>query len=333
VYFDATDAAVTDSWISDCHYRGADAQAILVITSPGKLLFRNNFLEGSGENLMVGGGGPNVAGMLPEDIEIVGNHFYKPLSWQGAGWTVKNLLEIKIGRRIDIRDNYFENCWVMGQIGFALVIKASDQTAQTPWVRTADIVVRRNIITNSAGGVNIYEDGAFGTNRVAILGNQFVNIGMQSLGGIGRMVQLLGKLPDIEIRHNTMLFAPTARVAAAAIMFEGAGSERLTIVNNVFEGGDYGFILSGGGTGMAAIRGFAASSTVLGNAISLAYGPGYGTDNTVVPTVDSFGFANAAAGDYRLVSTSSIRNVGALGATPGVPVGTLAGAAAARSTP
>ncbi len=330
VHFDATDAAVTDSWISDCHFRGLDSQAILVITSPGQLLFRNNFLSGAGENLMIGGGGPAVSGMLPEDIEIVGNHFFKPLSWQAAGWTVKNLLEIKIGRRIDIRDNYLENNWVMGQIGFAVVIKASDQTSATPWVRTSDIVFRRNIVTGSAAGVNIFEDGPVGTNRIAILANQFSNIGMNSLGGVGRMVQLIGKLTDIEIRQNTMMFGQAASASNSAIMMDGRGSERLNIVNNIFQGGDYGFILSGGGTGLAAVQGYALSSTVSGNAISLGFGGGYGSQNLIVPSVAAFGFANASVGDFRLVTTSAIRNSGARGATPGVPVGALAGAAAAR---
>jgi hypothetical protein len=330
VHFDATDAAVVDSWISECHYRGLDSQAILVITSPGRLLFRNNFLSGAGENLMIGGGGPNVAGMLPEDVEIVGNHFYKPLAWQRAGWTVKNLLEIKIGRRIDIRDNYLENNWVMGQIGFAVVIKASDQDAAS-WVRTSDIVFRRNIVSGSAAGINIFEDGPVGTNRVAILANQFSNVGLTSLGGVGRMLQFVGRLTDIEVRHNTMVFGQAGRTAGSAIMMDGSGSERISIVNNVFEGGEYGFILSGGGTGLSGVQRYAASSAVVGNAISLQSGSGYGAQNMVVPTVAGFGFADVERGDFRLVSTSRLRNSGAHGATPGVPVGAISNAAAARS--
>ncbi len=332
VHFDATDAAVTDSWISDCHFRGLDSQAILVITSPGKLLFRNNFLAGAGENLMIGGGGPNVSGMIPEDIEIVGNHFFKPLSWQAAGWSVKNLLEIKIGRRVDIRDNYLENCWVMGQIGFAVVIKAADQDA-APWVRTSDIVFRRNIVTGSAAGINIFEDGPVGTNRVAILSNQFSRIGLTSLGGVGRMVQLIGRLTDIEIRQNTMLFGQTASVASSALMMDGRGSERLNIINNVFEGGEYGFIASGGGSGVVGVQGYATTSSVIGNAISISYGNGYGAANLIVPSVGSFGFASVATGDLRLVTSSIIKNAGARGATPGVPAGALAAAVMARSQP
>ncbi len=333
VHFDATDAAVTDSWISDCHFRGLDSQAILVITSPGQLLFRNNFLSGAGENLMVGGGGPGVTGMLPEDIEIVGNHFYKPLAWKAAGWTVKNLLEIKIGRRIDVRDNYLENNWVMGQIGFAVVIKAADQDA-APWVRTSDIVFRRNIVSGSAAGLNVFEDGPIGTNRVAILANQFNNIGLNSLGGVGRMIQLIGKLTDIEIRHNTMVFGQVASAAASALMMDGRGSERLTIVNNVFQGGEYGFILSGGGTGVTGVQGYALTSTVVGNAINMNFGAAsYGSQNLVVPTLDALGFANIGASDLRLVSGSVVKNSGALGATPGVPTGALAAAASARSAP
>ena len=103
--------------------------------------------------------------------------------------------------------------------------------------------------------------------------------------------------------------------------------------NNVFEGGEYGFILSGGGSGLAGVEQYATTSSVVGNAVSIGFGGGYGSQNTVVPSVAGFGFVNVNGGDFRLVSTSRIRNSGARGATPGVPSGVLASAAAARSQP
>lgn len=329
VHFDASNSAVTDSWISDCHYRGLESQAILVLTSPGPLLFRNNHLAGAAENIMIGGGSPSVANMLPEDIEIVGNHLYKPLSWQAAGWTVKNSLEIKFGRRIDIRDNFIENNWVMGQVGFAIVLKAANQD-EAPWVRTTDITFRRNIVSGSAGGINIFEDGAVGTSRIAILSNEFLKMGLNSLGGMGRMIQLVGRLSDIEVRHNTMLFAQSGSVANSAIMMDGTGSQRVNIINNIFQGGEYGFIRSGGASGINAVLQYSPDARVVGNAIAVGWNAGYGTANTVVSSVAGLGFADPGATELRLLSSSGIRHSGALGATPGVPAGALASAVAAR---
>jgi hypothetical protein len=42
----------------------------------------NNYLEGAGENLILGGADPRIRGVVPSDIEIRGNHFRKSLSWR-----------------------------------------------------------------------------------------------------------------------------------------------------------------------------------------------------------------------------------------------------------
>jgi hypothetical protein len=330
VFFDASNSAVNDSWISECHSRGFDSQGILVITSPGHLLFRNNFISGAGENLLIGGGAPNVAGMLPEDIEIVGNHFFKPLEWQRDGWLVKNSIEVKIGRRIDIRDNYLENNWVHGQIGFAVVLKASNQNDGSPWVRTSDITFRRNILSGSAAGINLFEDGPVGLTRIAILANQFDRIGLQTLGGVGRMLQIIGRVDEVEVRHNTMVFDQNGSVKNSAITIDGKGGQNLTVSNNIFDGGEYGFFRGGGRMGIAAIQEYSPNGVAVGNVLALSWNPGYGTRNTVVGSVAAIGFVRVESGDLRLLSTSPVKNNGVFGAVPGVPLGALASAVAAR---
>ncbi|MEO8336000.1 MAG: Ig-like domain-containing protein, partial [bacterium] len=85
-------SAVIDSYISDCHEVGGDAQAIAGWTGPGPFKIVNNYLEGSGENVMFGGDDPIINGVLPSDIEIRRNHIFKPTSWKGK-WLVKNLFE------------------------------------------------------------------------------------------------------------------------------------------------------------------------------------------------------------------------------------------------
>lgn len=112
--------AVIDSYVSDFHEVGADAQAIAGWSGPGPFKIVDNYLEGSGENVLFGGADPRINGVVPSDIEIRDNHFFKPLSWRvgdptygGIHWTVKNLFELKNARRVLVEDNVLENSWGM----------------------------------------------------------------------------------------------------------------------------------------------------------------------------------------------------------------------------
>ncbi|MEK6247128.1 MAG: hypothetical protein N2C12_03050, partial [Planctomycetales bacterium] len=109
---------IIDSYVSDFHEVGADSQALCTWNGAGPFKIVNNYLEGSGENVMFGGGDPAIAGLVPSDIEFRGNYVFKPRRWQkghpnyaGIKWTVKNLFEIKNARRVTIEGNIFENCW------------------------------------------------------------------------------------------------------------------------------------------------------------------------------------------------------------------------------
>ena len=65
----------------------------------------NNEIEGASENILIGGADPSIVGLVPTDITIRGNHLFKRLAWRGAGVGVKNLLELKTGRRVRIENN------------------------------------------------------------------------------------------------------------------------------------------------------------------------------------------------------------------------------------
>ena len=100
IILSSASTAVIDSWIDECHVNGADAQAIVGWNGPGPYKIVNNYLEASGENVMFGGADPVVPGLIPSDIEIRGNHLFKPLSWRighptygGRPWSVKNIFE------------------------------------------------------------------------------------------------------------------------------------------------------------------------------------------------------------------------------------------------
>lgn len=164
VTFNGIRLAVVDSQISDIHVDGQDTQAIIGYNGPGPFKIVNNELQAAGENIMFGGSDPAMPNLVPSDIEIRRNHFFKPLTWKvgdpsygGTHWTVKNLLEIKNGQRIIIDGNVFENSWVDGQNGVAISFKSSNQNdgVGCPQCFGGDILFSNNIIKGAANGFSI----------------------------------------------------------------------------------------------------------------------------------------------------------------------------------
>lgn len=80
----ATNYAIVDSYFSDFHAVGQDAEAIFTYITPGPLKIVNNELEGAAENVLFGGAYDAIPGMVPSDVEVRNNHFYKPLSWMNG---------------------------------------------------------------------------------------------------------------------------------------------------------------------------------------------------------------------------------------------------------
>ena len=148
-------SAVIDSYLSDWKENGADSQAIVGWNTPGPVKLVNNYLEGSGENVMFGGADPSIANLVPSDIEIRGNYFFKPLAWISQAWTVKNLIEFKNGQRVLLEGNIFENNWQDAQGGEGIVVTPRNQDGGAPWSITQDITIRLNKVINVGRGFNI----------------------------------------------------------------------------------------------------------------------------------------------------------------------------------
>ena len=116
---------------------------------------------------MFGGAGRfTIPGMIPSDIEIRGNHFFKPLRWKlddpsyvappwrasgYSGYGVKNLFELKNAQRVTIDGNLFENCWGDAQIGFAFMMTPR----QDPYAVVQNVTITNNIIRNVAGAISL----------------------------------------------------------------------------------------------------------------------------------------------------------------------------------
>ena len=255
VLFDASDSAIIECHVSDAHMKGFDSQAVIVIKTPGRLLIRNNFLEGAGENMMVGGALP-PEGVVPSDIEILRNHFFKPLSWRNADgtsrWTVKNSFELKIGRRILIEGNVLENHWKDAQDGDMVNIKF-DQAGCT-WCGTDDITMRYNIFRNSSGGIQIG-----GVKRMLFAHNLFENIA--AFPGTNAPFSLVTGNEDLVLDRNTSL-----QHGKLAII-DGGPKQRARITGNLLSRGAYGWKGSGTGEALGTLARYFPGAVFEGNAI------------------------------------------------------------------
>jgi uncharacterized protein YjdB len=324
-------SAVIDSYLSECHGGSFDAQAIGGWNGPGPFKIENNWLEGSGENIMFGGADPAIPNLIPSDIEIRHNYIYKPLSWKGV-WVIKNLLETKNARRVLVEGNVFENSWFAGQVGFAVLFKGVNQAGGCPWCTTSDVTFRSNIVRNAAAGINIAahpeQYPAVSAARFNITQNLFENVGSNNGTSNGRMFLLLGGLNDVVITNNTAIhnaFSGTGQFIYMDLGSDAAG-KNLTVRDNVATwGGPWGAVMGNGVTqGGHALGWFNTPFAFERNVVIglpstyVSLYPSGATGNSYPLLMASVGFVNPLLSDYTLSSLSPYKGKGLNGADPGV---------------
>jgi hypothetical protein len=317
---------VIDSYLSDCHELGSDSQAIAIWNGPGPFKIVNNYLEGAGENIIIGGNDPSISGLVPSDIEIRHNHFYKQPSWKGL-WTVKNLLETKNAQRVLIEGNLLENSWTSGQNGLGVGFKSSNQSGGCTWCVTQDVTYRFNILRNVGAAYNIgaSPDNAYQTTharRISMTDNIATEINTSSqFNGDGRAYMIDGDLRDVLIAHNTTL------TESHGFVMGGAPTVSLTVRDNVFGARIYA-LLGTGYSGGAAWTQFAPTGYFVANVFvadpgvsSANYGTlgGYPASTSFESgyTSTNVGFASYTGGDFTLLGSSHYRGKG----TDGLDVG------------
>ncbi len=159
IEMDGAYVAVVDSYISDFQEIDTDTQALMAFNTTGPLQIRNNYIEAATENVLFGGADSRAATLVPTNIEIRGNHFYKELSIIPTKYPMKNLLEFKAARRVLVTDNTFENNPSKSQNGFALLITPRNQSGTAPWTVTSDIAIVGNRFINVGCGYRYRRGG------------------------------------------------------------------------------------------------------------------------------------------------------------------------------
>ena len=322
--------AVIDSYISDIKIVGADSQAIASWNGTGPFKIVDDYLEASGENLMFGGTDPTVAGLVPADIEIRGNHLSKPLTWKaddpsylGVPWTVKNLLELKNASRVLIQGNLLEHNWAQAQDGFAVLFTVRNQYGTAPWSAVQDVTFIENVLQHVADGINILGwDNNYPsqqTQRVLVENNLFTDVG--GSWGSGALFLLTDGTDDVTIVHNT-----ASQTGTVVYSGEGRPHTGFTYSDNIAPHNQYGFIGTNTGIGNGTLARYFPGASIQRNVIVAGQASQYPAGNFFPANMDAVGFVNLTVGDYQLSASSPYRNKATDGSDIGAEFASLCGA-------
>lgn len=326
------DTSITNSYISEIHGKGYDTQAICGWNGPGPFKIINNYLEASGENVMFGGAGASVPNLVPTDIEVRQNYFFKPLSWKpgdptyaGRHWSVKNLFELKNARKVMVDGNIFEGNWTDAQAGRAIVFTPRPSDSG-PAAVVEDVIFSNNIVRNVGSGVLILgiDEPPAPTDvrlrRVKISNNVF-EIDGPRFGSNGVFLTVINGAEDVTVEHNTAI--QTGNI----ISTDYAPNTRFIYRNNITRHNEYGIFGSGMGIGKTSIDRYFPGSIITGNVIvKEVNAPSnaeslYPAGNFFPQSMRDVGFVDYERGNYRLGPGSRFRSKD--GANPGANIDKL----------
>jgi len=435
IALNSRDTQILNSYIADIKAVGQDAQALGGYNGPGNYLIENNYLEGAGENFLIGGADPPIPNLITTNITFRRNYLRKPLEWRdpiiatpqnitavaavgsgtlGAGtyaykvvarvpagqttkanstasaeilatiaagttggvtiswtpvagateyyvygrisgsvnqywkttnafltdsgaagtagtpsgstkWTVKNLFELKNAQDVLVEGNVFENCWVADQPGYPIVITPRNQSGTAPWSVVQRVMFRLNLISHTAGGVNILGTDNLHpsqlTNNITIRDNVWDDMG--SMWGSGSKTFQMGDGGDrFTFDHNTIDSNDSSLVAP----YGGSATSPTPVTNfvytnNMAEHRTYGFMGASMSPGLSTINAYFPGAVIRRNVLAGGSASKYPADN-FFPTVAAWkaGFSAFDSSDYHLLSASGYLSAGTDGADLGANI-------------
>jgi len=333
----ASNVSIINSDIRDIKADGQDSQCIAAWNSPGPFLIRNNYLEAAGENIMFGGAGIAITGVVPSDITVEDNYMTKNQAWRGTKWTVKNIFELKNARRVMVRHNVMQFNWGDAQVGFAIVLTPRNSDGHSPWVVVESVEFSGNVLIHSASAFNILgHDDTASSNQLTnlvIRDNLFLDINGSVWNGAGAFAQIGGEPANITIDHNTVLhtgniiiFYGGGYIDSSGAKVTGGPIKGFVFTNNLMHHNTYGIAGSGQAPGNGTLAFYAPGAIVQRNVMASdkSVASRYPPDNQF-PTIAVYNtnFLNAAAQDFRLVSGSAYRGASLDGRDLGCNFGLL----------
>jgi hypothetical protein len=329
IALNSASTTITNSYVADIKAVAQDTQAIAGWNGPGPYTIENNYLEGAGENFILGGSDPPISGLITQDVIFRRNHLAKPAAWRNEKWQVKNLFELKNAQRVLVEGNLMEFVWQEAQVGYAILLTPRNQDGKAPWVKVEDVTIRYNLVRHAGGGLQIIgEDSNYpsgSTKRVKISDNLFYDVEASRWGGTGAFV-LIGEGPsDIAIEHNTVSQSGNILTAYGGTKNDPKQITGFVFRDNLIRHNEFGVHGADRGTGQDTLKGFFPDAIFQSNVIAGGDGKQYPGGNTFIADRDfESSFVNANAGDYRLSPSSRFRGSGSDGRDIGADVATIA---------
>ena len=193
---------IRNCYIFDIKAVGIDTQAIGGWNGPGPFTIENNYLEASGENILLGGADPSIPGLVSENVIVRRNHVARPMSWR------EPIVPTPAG--------------LSGSPGFGGSLTAGTHTYR--------VVARRKV----GGGVTA-RSTASAEAGVAVTSEGTVTLAWQAVAQ-ATDYQVYGRAPDGSTRYwtvNGTSFTDTGAGGSAGAAPKGIGDRWL--VKNLFE--------------------------------------------------------------------------------------------------
>ncbi len=342
VYLNAANSAIVDSYISDIHSVGEDNQAVYMSNTPGVLLIRNNYLEAAGENFLSGGSAAASPEMVPSDVTFLHNYFYKQPKWNpadsaydGSNWTVKNIFEIKDGKRFLVKGNIFSHNWPAAQDGTAILMQLI--TTQEPNAVLKDVTFIDNLVQHASRGMAFLAwDQAYPTvaKRLLVKNNVFDDI--NGTASTAFLFNFVNADTDVTVQNNSSL-----NNSQRLLWMYSRPNINFTFQNNIVQLDYWGVLADGSSSGWPSLVQSAgpqesvasrfAGNLLVNNGRSFLSVAPQGTDsypstNQLVSDASSIGFdtsTNDSILKYRLTGNSPYLTSGLNGTTPGASIDEL----------
>ncbi len=301
---------IINSYISDIKRKGDESSAIGVWATDGPVEIVNNYVEAAAINILFGGASSFLQ-LTPTDCIVRGNHLNKQTKWRGEGWTVKNLFEVKHGRRIRIENNLMTNNWGMAQDGSAVLFTTRTDSAKQ--VIIEDIEFTNNVVRGSANALNVYGAEGRGGHRLTIRNNFFEDITGDKWDGAGFFLKSTA-WDGLIIENNTIINSGNITVAYEAPV------KNFVFRDNIIFDKSYGFAGDSTTPGQAVIDKYFPNAIVGNNVIVGGNSSNYRSRNFYPASIKQVGFVSAETGDYRLRGDSPYSNKSSKGKAIGASI-------------
>jgi len=303
---------IRNSYIGGVRLIGQEAQGIACWNGPGPFVLENNYIEAAGIGVLFGGAPPTIDQLVPTDIVVRRNHITRPVEWRSGAWVVKNLLELKNAKNVQIDGNLLENNWSGSQSGFAILFTVRAHSTSAPWTTIEHVRFENNVVRHSGAAVNIlgYDD-AFPSQQLrdlVIRNNLFTDIDHRTWGGAGIFLQIGDEPADVHVEHNTVvqsgnIISAYGGTAAAPRKITG-----FRFADNIVMHNTYGIYGNAIGMGNLCLAAYFPQSVVTGNVIAGGQSQSYPSGNSFPAVADLMTqFRSPTSGDFSLLDSSPLR--------------------------